>query len=234
MITLDAIDCLMKLGFTRHESILYVTLCREGELTGYEAAKISGIPRSNAYLALAGLLEKGGVYRIESNTSKYTAVPVKELVHNMKNQLGEVFDYLETNIPVRSAAVDSYITISGKAHIINKMKNIIYSSGERIYVSMAPKELQYVAAELKGSVGRGLKVVVITSPGYCLEGAVIYNNVKSPGQIRLIGDGSQVLTGEISGEGESTCLYSRNKNLIQLIKDSLTNEIRLIELQIKK
>jgi hypothetical protein len=28
-----------------------VLLCSEGELTGYEAAKLSGMSRSNAYLA---------------------------------------------------------------------------------------------------------------------------------------------------------------------------------------
>ncbi len=54
---MDLVDSLMKAGFTRHEAVLYLTLSREGELTGYEAAKISNIPRSNAYLALAGLVE---------------------------------------------------------------------------------------------------------------------------------------------------------------------------------
>ncbi len=44
-------ECLMKTGLTRHESELYIALCREGELTGYEAAKITGIPRANAYQA---------------------------------------------------------------------------------------------------------------------------------------------------------------------------------------
>ena len=40
------IQCLMKTGLTRHESELYVALCREGEMNGYEAAKATGIPRA--------------------------------------------------------------------------------------------------------------------------------------------------------------------------------------------
>ncbi len=57
---MNLVECLMKTGLTRNESELYIALCREGELTGYEAAKLTGIPRANAYQALAGLADKGG------------------------------------------------------------------------------------------------------------------------------------------------------------------------------
>ncbi len=229
---MDLIDCFMRLGFTRHESMLYVTLCSEGELTGYEASKISGIPRSNAYLALAGLAEKGGVYRIEGDSARYSAVPPKELVLNLKREFHEVLNFIEKNAPGRSAAVDSYITISGRSNIINKMKNIVNEAKERVYLSMAPAEMEHIAAETGDAVRRGLKVVVISSPGFRAEGTQIFFNKKQPGQIRIIADSSQVLTGELS-ETEATCLYSKNKNLVNLIKDSLTNEIKLIEIQEK-
>ena len=77
---------------------------------------------------------------------------------------------------------------------------------------------------------KGLKVVLITSPPFSLPGVIVHYHEKAPGQIRLIADSSYVLTGEISNSTESSCLYSRNKNLIQLIKDSLTNEIKIIEM----
>jgi len=227
---MELLECLNKIGFTGNESILYFTLCSEGELTGYEAAKISGIPRSNAYLALAGLVEKGGVYKIESDSVKYVAVPVRELVSNYRRQYNEVLDFLEHNSPERNVAVDLYITISGRTHIINKMKNIIEHASERIYVSMSSIEIEFVKNELENAISRGLKVVIITSAEFSIQGSRIYSNTKELGQIRLIADSTEVLTGEVSDKVESTCLYSKNKNLIQLIKDSLTNEIKLIEI----
>lgn len=227
---MDIIDCLLKVGFTKHESILYLALCREGEMTGYEAAKLSGIPRSNAYLALSGLVEKGGAYKIEGEVMKYIAVPAKEMVFNLRGQLNQAFDFIENNVPVKDLPKDPYITIAGKIHIINKMKVVIGEAKERIYVSMAPEELAYVRKDLAEAGERGLKVVVISSPGFKLDGALLYHNHKEPGQIRLIADSAYVMTGEIEQDGNSACLYSKNKNLIQLIKDSLTNEIRLIQL----
>ena len=53
---------LQAFGLTRQEAAIYLCLCRNGTLTGYEAAKLTGISRSNVYNALAGLTEKGAAY----------------------------------------------------------------------------------------------------------------------------------------------------------------------------
>jgi sugar-specific transcriptional regulator TrmB len=221
----------MKTGLTRHESLLYIILCKEGELTGYEAAKISGIPRSNAYLALAGLVEKGGAYRIDSEAVRYTAVPAKEFVSNVRRQFEQVLDYIEKNVPGRDLPRDPYISITGKSNIINKMRNMVEQAGQRIYISVSPRELEYVKNELEGARDRGLKVVVITSGEFEMEGVILYRHPKQPGQVRLIVDTAYVLTGEITDRDDCTCLYSQNKNLIQLIKDSLANEIKIVQMQ---
>lgn len=227
---MDIVECLMKAGFTRHEAMLYIILCQEGELTGYEAAKTSGIPRSNAYLALAGLVDKGGAFRIDGDASKYAAVPADELVFNLRKDIEQVYQHIIENAPVREAASEPYFTIAGRENIVNKMSYLISHASERIYISTSPTELGLVSAELANARDRGLKVVIITATGFELDGVTIYRNDKQPGQIRLIADTAHVLTGELKGTGESACLYSKNRNLIQLIRESLTNEIKLIKI----
>ena len=64
MCTVSYTHLLMNFGLTRQEANLYVLLVLEGELNGYEAAKKSGISRSNTYNALAGLVEKGAAYML--------------------------------------------------------------------------------------------------------------------------------------------------------------------------
>lgn len=228
---MELVECLIKAGFTRHESVLYLTLCREGELTGYEAAKISGISRSNAYLALAGLVDKGGACRIESEAVRYAAVPPGELVINLRRQMEELLELIQKNAPDREESRDPYITISGRTHIIHKMKNMLNLAVERVYLSLSTQELQLVLPEVTAARERGLKVVVITDPGFSMEGITVYHHSKRPGQIRIIADSAQVLTGELGTMEECACLYSRNSNLIQLIKDSLSHEIQLIQMK---
>jgi sugar-specific transcriptional regulator TrmB len=111
------------------------------------------------------------------------------------------------------------------------MKNILTEAKERIYLSLPGTELGQVEQELKEAVQKGLKVVIITTPGSIIDGAQAYYNEKQPGQIRIIADTSHVLTGDTASGSNSAALYSRNRNLIDLIKDSLTNEIRLIQLR---
>ncbi|NLM27114.1 MAG: TrmB family transcriptional regulator [Clostridiaceae bacterium] len=227
---MNLIECLMKTGLTRHESELYVALCREGELTGYEAAKITGIARANTYQALAAMVDKGAVYVIEGAVPHYTAVPVDEYCRNIINNMQEIVNIIKRECPRTKKVSEPYITITGFKHIIDKIRNIIINTKERVYVSISEKELPFMKKELEEAIRRGLKVVAIISGEAELKGAVIHRIEKPSGQIRLIADSSYVLTGSITGSDSDTCLYSRNRPLVELIKDSLKNEIRLAEL----
>lgn len=79
---MDNVERLMEFGLTRHEANLYILLTLEGSLNGYEAAKQSGISRSNAYNALAGLVDKGAAYIQEEDTVRYTPVAIEEFCSN--------------------------------------------------------------------------------------------------------------------------------------------------------
>mgnify|MGYP000992419005 CR=1 FL=1 len=226
---MEIIDALMNAGFTKHESMLYIALCREGELTGYEASKITGIPRSNAYLGLAGLADKGGAYRINSETAKYTAVSPEELVQNLQRKFAEVIKVIQEEIPRINAVGESFVSINGSQKILNKMKNLIIQAQKRIYISIALEQLEYVMNELSEARDRGLKVVIITSEKLDKEGMICYCAKKQFNSVRLIVDSEIVLTGQLNGTNP-TCLFTRNRNMVDLIKDSLTNEIKLINL----
>ena len=73
-------------------------------------------------------------------------------------------------------------------------------------------------------------MVIITGRPFVLEGAIIYYAHKPNSQIRLIADSQKVLTGDLADGSNSTCLYSSKQNLVDLFKDALKNEIKLIEL----
>lgn len=52
------LDRLVLFGLTRQEAAVYLCLYQQGELNGYEAAKYTGISRSNVYSALSALTDK--------------------------------------------------------------------------------------------------------------------------------------------------------------------------------
>ena len=216
---MDNVELLMSFGLTRQEARVYVLLLGEGALSGYEAAKRLGISRSNAYAALAGLVDKGAE---------------------------ELSETLERQIPKQKQEDAKYLTIRGRRHIEDKFRNMLKETKERVYLSVSASVLELFREELLGLVAQKKKVVLLTDEEYSMDGAIIYRTKKfenlsgsadcegdADGQLRLITDSNYALTGELQDKETSTCLYSANPNLVRLLKDALANEIRLIEIEKK-
>jgi sugar-specific transcriptional regulator TrmB len=227
---MDIIELLINFSLTRQEATIYLTLFTEGTLTGYEVSKITGISRSNAYTTLASLVDKGAACVIEGSATRYAPLPPGEFCQNKIRRLTEMQQQILANMPSLKEETEGYITIKGDRHITDKIKTMIGEAKKRLYLSLSSPPLSTFQAELENAVSRGLKVVIITDPPYSLPGGIIYHSGNRQGQIRLITDSEVVLTGEISGGEDSACLYSRKRNLVDLIKESMKNEIKLIEL----
>jgi sugar-specific transcriptional regulator TrmB len=227
---MNSVEQLIQFDLTRHEASIYLSLISEGDLNGYEVAKATGIARSNTYTSLASLVEKGGAYIIEEATVRYTPVPIEEFCENKIKKLKKMKTDLIENMPKKRNVELGYITIKGENNILNKLKNMILEVKKRIYISVSNQILNEIKQDLKVAVEKGIKVVVITNGSFFLEGAIIYITEQSLEQIRLITDSTNVLTGDINAGEHSTCLYSQKKNLIDLFKDAMKNDIRLIEM----
>lgn len=229
---MDLIEGLTNFNLTKQEATLYVLLLKSGQLTGYEAAKQTGISRSNTYTALAGLVDKGAAYVLEEGkVTRYTPVAPAEFCSNKISYLEEVKKDILQQLPVLSNDAEGYITIKGAREIINKLRNTVNQARARIYISANTRMLELLSPELTDALQRGLKVVIIGDKSFLLPGAICYGTTKQSEQIRLIADSHTVLTGDLQDDEDSTCLYSCKRNLVDLFKEALKNEIALIELQ---
>jgi sugar-specific transcriptional regulator TrmB len=230
---MDIVELLINFSLTRQEATIYLTLFTEGALTGYEVSKITGISRSNAYTTLASLVDKGAACIIEGAATRYAPLPPGEFCRNKIRRLTEMQQQILQNMPSLKEETEGYITIKGNRHITDKIKTMIGDARKRLYLSLSSSSLNAFRPELESAVARGLKVVIITDPPYSLPDGIIYFSGNRQSQIRLITDSEIVLTGEISGGEDSACLYSKKQNLVDLIKESIKNEIKLIKLSSK-
>ena len=228
---MNLIECLTNFNLTKQEATLYFLLLKSGQLTGYEAAKQTGISRSNTYTALAGLVDKGAAYILEEGkVTRYTPVAPEEFCTNKIDRLVEIKKELLSQLPVLQSDAEGYITIKGEREIINKLKNTVRQAKARIYASANARVLEVLKPELEAALKKGLKVVIISDKSFALDGAICYGTVKQNEQIRLIADSHTVLTGDLEDEENSTCLYSCKRNLVDLFKEALKNEIALIKI----
>ena len=227
MSDMNFIDSLNDFGLTRQEGSIYSALLNHGEMTGYEVAKDTGISRSNVYAALTALVEKGAAYLVQGEATKYRPVEISRFTENRISELKKTALWLEKHAPRKVISCDGYITIIGAKNIKNKIRQMLAETELRLYM-MAPAEvLGEFENELAEIVKAGKKVVLLTKD-FKLAGAKIYETKPEQGQLRFITDSSYVLTGELTGDEHDTCLYSGQKNLVEVMKEALKDKIPLL------
>ncbi len=231
---MDYIEQMMAFGLTRQEAVVYWALLAEGPLTGYEVAKNTGISRSNSYTSLANLVEKGAAYLEEGTVQRYYPRNLDEYCESKIAQWGVYQKQLQKVVPEPKEKGEGYLTIKGESQILDKMRSMIGKAEHRIYLSISESVFHKVRDEVENAISRDIKTVLILDQRILLPGAIQYVGKQPSGTIRLIVDSENVLTGDVDDGIHSTCLYSRKKNLIELMKDSLRNEIKLLELQERK
>ena len=221
------IDILTEFSLTRQEASIYAALLNHGDMTGYEVAKDTGFSRSNVYAALNALVEKGAAYLVQGESTKYRPVEIKTFTSNKIAELKKSAEYLEKHGPQKVVEAEGYITIVGAKNIRNKMREMLSKTELRLYL-MAPAQIvKDFEEDLKRLVSEGKKIVLLTQD-YSIKGAKVYNTKVDEGQIRFITDSAYVLTGELTDDEHNTCLYSGQKNLVEVMKEALKNKISLL------
>lgn len=232
------VEKLILFGLTRQEASVYLCLLTNGEMNGYEVSKQTGISRSNVYSTLAGLVDCGAAYLIEGASSRYKAVPMDEFCENHIHRLQQEKTYLIENIPRKKESIEGYITIEGYRHVMDKIRNMLKGTEHRVYFSAATYFLELWKDELEELLLKNKKVVLISEnkpEGMDNPNLIFYQSTEQKdNQLRLIVDSSQVLTGEIRNRENDNCLYCAQPNFVNVFKEAMGNEIKLIELRGKE
>lgn len=227
-------EYLIHFGLTRQEAVIYQKLLSHGKQTGYEIAKETGISRSNVYGALSSLMEKGAAYLVEESAKRYLPVRLEEFCENCIRRMKEEEAWMVKNLPKTAIQEEGYITIEGEENIRNKGKNLLSCAKERVYISCTAAYLKEFSEELEALLAEKKKVVVITDAAISFTGAMVYISKNKGKQVGIIADSKYVLTGEYGKDSLNTCLYSGQKNFVELFKNGLANEIQLILLNAVK
>ena len=134
------------------------------------------------------------------------------------------------------------MTIKGEAQILDRLRHLILEAEERLYLSLDSRLLEAFRTELSSVAISGKRLVVIASRAYIeraalaavLPGAELHGTEAEPPAIRAIADSRFVLSGETPSGSSASCLFSDERNLVELFKSALRNEITLADLGARK
>lgn len=234
----DAINLLQELGFTEHEARAYQALLQHNPVTGYELAKVSGIPRPNIYPVLQKLEARGAAVRIAGDEiTRYLPVPPEEFLKRIDDQLqatlNQVGPLLQT---VAQPAEANYIwNTAGYSNLLAQARTLIDGAEAELLVAIWPDEARALAEDLAQAEARDRKVTTLCLAGCPQEcggcrGQIFRNKiVETPGTrwLLLVPDSKEALVGEIPLEQEVSVVRTRQPLIVKLTSWFIEHAITL-------
>ena len=111
------------------------------------------------------------------------------------------------------------------------MRNILKKVDEKVYISLTRNYLLLLVGELQTLIAAKKQVVIITDQPTAFSRAKVYVGEDRGMRIGVIADSRYVLTGEYGEGSMNTCLYSGQKNFVELYRTALSNEIKLLSMR---
>jgi len=234
----DLIGDLGKIGFSEYEAKAYVALLRENPITGYQLAKLSGVPRSMIYEVLGKLVARGAAMTLRKEASTlYAPVSAAEFFDQLHREHEDLVTSLKGDLASLSSTSDlDYVwNIEGHDNIMAKAEEMIGRAGERIYLSLLPEVFPSLQAMLIQAIGRGVRVVVYSTSGLDLPGGRVVV-APWPGQAQehveglwliLAIDGQEVLIGEMLTENRARASWTGSPLFVFVTEHHMRTDLYL-------
>ncbi len=244
---MDAINDLKALGYAEYEARVYLALLAQPEVTGYEASKHSGVPRSKVYEVLEGLVTKGAALAMELDDRRiFRPRPYQELVEMHRQSVSTTLERLESSLASYTDPSDKYdfFALSGLEALMSRCRGTIGNGRRSVFVSCWPEEHAALAEMIEMARQRGVQVAVLIyqnrdkGPGGVDDEMTFYHTVTAMQheQLARLGrwlfvtaDNIEVTLGQIR-ESDTVALCSRNEMLAFLISQTVAHDIAVMEL----
>jgi sugar-specific transcriptional regulator TrmB len=234
----DPIDSLVRLGFSEYEAKAYVALLRESPVTGYQLAKLSGVPRSMIYEVVGKLTARGAAMTLrKEGSTKYAPVAAEEFLDQLHRDQEALIALLKDELDHLISAPDlEYVwNIEGHENILAKAGEMIEQAEVRIYLALLPATFPDLQPVLEEAIGRGVRVVLYTTSELDLPGGrviVAHVSEETLGQARglgliLVTDGEEVLVGEWLDATRARASWTSTPLLVFIAEHHLRTDLYL-------
>lgn len=236
------ISLMQSIGFTQYESQVYLALLNRSNVTGYELAKLSGVPASKIYAILNRLLDKEVIQIIDTEPKKYIPQPPDEILSRMRTEYSNAFDVLDEKLEhiysEEETASNHIWNVSGREIIMRKVTDFINKCSQHLYLSVWDEEMDEISDALLSAKDRGVKITIVHFGNKLLGIENEYRHGREHSirierggrRIALIVDDEKVILGHFLEDGSSNAAWTINKGLVLLAKDYIIHDIYSIRI----
>lgn len=247
MVDVDSINLILakfeRLGVSKREARVYLSLLRHEGVSGYQLSKNVGIPSSKIYTILNQLVEHGLAVTTESQPIKYFPCPPDELLGNLKKDITSAFDSLAMglkSIQGSSNPNEALVwNITSLQDVIKKSKDIIAASKKNIFMASWAKEVKRLKPALNQAADRGVELRIVAYGPINFDKGRIFPHrpsdypFRESGERRLIvaADSRKATIANINEKSLTSGLWTENRGLVTLFRDFVIHEIYISEIE---
>ena len=225
----EVIALLQKLGFSKSEALVYVTLLKHGPLPARALSDLAGVPYSKVYSILESLSRKGFVTVIEERPRLYLATDpsetfplyIQSLINEIQSAGEKALEKLR-EIYANKARIEErrVMLIRDPSLIAAKVAEAIRRAKTYVKLSGPDRLVRRLKDELSKAAKRGVRVYVLSPRNPNIEGVKRRRLSLMAGG--LIVDGKEVII--LLKEGNSfIALYSNHPSLTVLAETYYDN-----------
>lgn len=241
------INLLRRFNFNESEAKVYITLLQSGPCTGYEASKLSGVPRSKIYNILEILTNRGVLVKSDGEKSTlWRAEPINHLKNLIKSSMEDSLKELDEEAQkFESPKEDEKIWhLFDYKSIINKCLEMIQQAKSKVLVQIWIDDLDDRLTECLNEKIYEMKQVLIilydSSEKYNTQLKKFYPHGFEEEKMRDFGhrwititcDGKEMTYALIRNSMVSEAIYTKNESMIFFADEYIYHDaycLRLIE-----
>lgn len=240
--TSEAVSHLQAVGFTEYEARAYATLVQRGPLTGYQLAKVSGIPRPNVYAVIDRLERRGAVAAIATRDGQqYAALGAPEMLARVSTTIQSHLDAAHEALDRLGAEPDSatqYVwNIQGYDAALARAEALVDAAQHRLVVGTWSPESARLAIAVANAQVRGVEITTLCVQGCEQEcgncrGEIFRYPVSSRTSrwLVLVGDDRELLVAEVPPGGDVSAAHTSLPVFVQMAGQYLRTTIAAAEI----
>lgn len=231
---------LESLNFTPTEAKVYLSLLKNGDLTGYQIGKALGISRSSIYNSLDSLYEKGAVSLLLGDSKIYRAEDPEILITRTKKQFNQSADQLIVELEgyYQKPLQENYQNIKGLETIQAKIKELIESAKTEIYFN-TDMNTDWFHKSLKTTAGKNVRIIAFSFSALDFSGLPLEfysygippKECGSNTRFMLVIDNQCALIASQDSQSNWIGTFSQNPLLVSIVAEHIHHDIYLMKLK---
>lgn len=233
------INLLEKIGLTESESKVYLALVQYGIKSGYEASKLSMVPRSKIYNILETLVNKGFVLFSENEgNNRYAAVPMEEIAERIKHETADTLEEISEKLKSHRATTDlDYIwRIRAYKNVFAKCRALIKETQRELLVQVWEVDLPEIYQEVEALEAKGALVglvcfsendaLALPFENYCIHGMLEEKRAEMGGRfITVVSDMREVIFGQIVDSDMAEVIWTESRPMVSMAAECVRHDM---------